>query len=358
MYHIQHQTNSSMMIRIISSFHILHTNILNAQNNIEWVPGRCMFLQEKVEEAKQLHRFADQLKYKIEKQRLSKIDALQQFEYCHQDISYFNNKLHSIGYIHGDISVGNILYGTKLSIKVSLSNSTSGQTYKYELVDTYTHPRCYIIDFGGSKSKNILTINHSVDQRNKYEAKICPTFLFAHPFLLKFIAYHEGRLSWTRKLAHEMNLTKDAIDDAIWNSVILCEKYAVATSFLFALERTNIFHEVLEEITYSAQLDDLDNKLKSVYYVPTFGTQQQLTLFQTLQMIQQLNINATVHLYVKIQCVDYVYEKLVAEKMILSMKEIIYWYPIHYDFPLNRSLNVQLMNVTSDVVIYHSNFTQ
>ena len=194
MSHIQHQANSSLVIKIVSMFKTVGVSILNIENNTQWVPRRCMFLQEKIQSPHKLYHFADLLKYCVEKTGLSKINALECFTYCYKQVEHFNKKLHSIGHIHGDISMENILYGTKISVKVSLknsiSNSTSGKTYTYELVNA-SNPRCYMIDFGTSKSKSILTINHSVDQKTKH-GMIFPTFLVAHPFLFKFMAYPEG----------------------------------------------------------------------------------------------------------------------------------------------------------------------
>ena len=187
MNNIQHQTSSLFSIKTISAFHTLRTNTLYPENNMKPVPRRCMFLQEKIHSAKQLAHVADILKYEMEIERVSKTDALNFFVRCYKQVSYFSNKLHSIGYIHSDISIGNIVYGIKISVEVSLTNSTFGNTYTYELVNTSQtkFPRCYIIDYGSSISARILTINHSSDQQIKREM-ILPPLSMAHPFFYKF----------------------------------------------------------------------------------------------------------------------------------------------------------------------------
>ena len=243
MNEIQDETNSSMMIKVISAFHVLNTKAV-----------ACMFLQEKIESAKQLHHLAYQLTHATENQSNQvNLDALKIFTNCYNDVADFTDKLHSIGYTHGDISTENILYGTKISFQknISFKNSTFEKIYDYQLSDTKPNrPKCYIIDFAASTSKRILTDYDFIEQRIK-QATIFQTFLFAHPFLYKFISYPQGRLTLNDNILHaksnmNINMTKDATDNVIWRFAVSCENYAVATSFLFAFEQTGIFHHVFD----------------------------------------------------------------------------------------------------------------
>ena len=350
---IQYRVNSSTVIKIISALDTQYASTRNVNNNkTERVPLRCMFLQEKIDSAMQLCEFADQLKHKIETKRISEFGALKRFTRCYQEVVHYSRKFHSIRYIHGDISDGNILYGTKMSVEVKLINSTFGKTYIYELVNTSKSapPRCYIIDFGTSKSKRILTSNNSIE-------KIYPTLLSSHPFLFKCFIYPEGRLAWKHELAHDikLNLSIDTMDNVLWNSAISFEKYAIATSFLLALERTNIFDVVFDKVAYISQIEyfwERAQKFNLIHQLPKFGTQRQLILFENSRMIQQVNNRTIDCLFKTVQGAD----KNVSEKsmrMILSMKESICWYPSDYDFSLNKFLNIQPRNVTNPVVLGH-----
>ena len=130
MYDFQTQINSSLLIKVISTFHTFNLDdTLNDDNDEDSV--ECMFLQEKIESAIHLNHCAEQLKHRIQTKQVSQIDALQKFAQCYDDVANFDGKLHSIGYIHGDIIIGNILYGTKISVQVSLTNinSTGEKSY-------------------------------------------------------------------------------------------------------------------------------------------------------------------------------------------------------------------------------------
>ena len=344
MYTRQRKIKSSLMIKLLSIYHVLNVTTHNGTTVVE-----CVFLQEKIQSSMQLYHFADQLKHNVEKKRLSKIDALQYFMDCYQEVEYFDKKLHSIGYIHGDISTGNILFGTKLSVQVSSTNSTSGITYKkYELVNTTETNlrRCYIIDCGSSLSKRALTMNNNFDDYDTRYAMIHQTFLFAHPFLYTFIAYPEGRYAWKRGLMrgdthNHVKLTEDASDDVIWVSAKICENYAVATNFLFALERIGIFDDFFNQTIHGRQLADWEYTYKKVKFpdhVPEFETQTQKALIGKLYMMQQLNQKVVADLFAKIQSVEYEQEKSHVEPMIIFMNESMHWHPTRHHF-LNRILH-------------------
>ena len=331
MYGIQHKMNSSLMINIISTFHMLNKTI-DPDDDAEPVI-ECMFLQEKIQAATQLDHFAEQLKGDVQKKRVSKIDALNILTHCYEQVASFNTILHEIGYIHGDISLGNILYGSKISVQISLTNSTAGKIYKYELVDTSetNSQRCYIIDFGSAKSKNVLTISDSIEQETQDEM-ICQTFLFAHPFLYEYIAYPQGRLTWKYDYQltdreTDMNLTEDEIDNVIWSFAVSCEKYAVATTFLFTLEQTEIFDDVFNNNTYGRQLGAWAYNVTFFDQIPKFGTHQQNILILQLQLIQKLCQKVIAVVFKKLQHDAYENEKSVVETMIVSMIEAMHWYP-------------------------------
>ena len=335
MYNIQHQINSSLAIKLISAFHIYDGD--EARNNSK--PVQCMFLQEKIDSAKHLHSFAQLLHHatRIESKQ-AKLDALKVFTNCYKNIMYFSSKLHSIGYIHGDISTTNILYGTKRSIeiKTSVTNSTFEKTYNCQLTDT---PQCYIIGFGASKSKNVLT-NYDPLNKTIEQATIFQTFLFAHPFLYNFVSYPQGRSGLKHQLANrknEFNLTDDAIDNIIWRCVVSCENYAVAASFLGVLEQTRIFYDVFDQAMYGKQIAPM---LKLFYYIPTFGTEQQIILTLHLDRVQKLNQKVIDRLFKKINKAEFAQEKLIIETMINSMSHFIYWHQNQYYFPLNAISNV------------------
>ena len=344
-----------MMIKLISAFHRLD-NVHAKPITLE-----CMFLQEKIQSAKPVSHFADQLKNAVKTNQISKIEALARFSHCHKEVEYFNNKIHSIGYIHGDISTTNILYnyGIKISIdlKVSVSKVTFEKTYKYQLVDPKPNeilePKCYIIDFESSKSKDILTSYEFVEQALTIQQDlILQTFLFAHPFLYKFIAYPQGRSIFKDDLVNrkdQLNLkTKVKIDDVIWMSAILCENYAVAASFLSTLEQTGTFDQVFSNTKYGSQLDRMSTEFFA--HVPKFGSQQQISLIAQLQLTRQLNEQVIGALFETIQHNEYVHEKSIVETMIMSMNNIIHWNPTDCDFLLNRILHVHQENVNRDVV--------
>lgn len=111
MSEITRRINSSLMINVISSFHKTQTGLTSDAHH-------CMFLQEKIIFAKSVHKTAQQISH-VESIS-SQNTLLQELISCYNDIVQFTDKLHSIGYIHGDIGWSNILKGVKLAVKLTV----------------------------------------------------------------------------------------------------------------------------------------------------------------------------------------------------------------------------------------------
>ena len=95
--------------------------------------------------------------------------------------------------------------------------------------------------------------------------------------------------------------------------------------------------------------------MKLIYAIdmPVFGTQLQLRFFENSTVIQQIHNNAITHLFEKMQHADYVQKQSMFATMILSMKETIRWYPVQYDFSLNRHSNTTRKSPNKWYVLDH-----
>ena len=113
---------------------------------------------------------------------------------------------------------------------------------------------------------------------------------------------------------------------------------------------------VFDKFAFGTQLRDREYNLKAaaefINHMPQFETQQQLFLIENSTMIQQLNIQTITHLIETIQHTEYMYEKSIVETTLLSMNDIIHWYPMEHEFSLKYTtlLFVQVHDDTCTIV--------
>ena len=343
MYEIGRSINSPLVVNIMSAFH---------ETTVDG--HHCMFLQEQIVFAKTLHRYAQQISQI--KSTPEKNNLFQRLMGCYNDIVEFNDELHYIGYIHGDIGWTNVLVGDKCAIKLtvethnihsSISNSSANRTgiympktYKYEIdVENINKTHCYLIDFGSSRSKQQLLntqTNHTKVMPIE-QLMIRQTFIFSHPYLYKVIAYHQGRMLLSQHLANytNVNITQSDVENIIWDAVISCENYATAATFLSVMPQTRIMGFDIDE--YGSYIYDTIGRYNThMEEVPQFEDNNRRSLVLSQNLAKRWHLHTIKNIF---QCVEK--NTVITEKnkstlksMLNSMNESLSWYPLTDHFTI------------------------
>ena len=354
MSEIRRRIKSPLMINVISAFHKI-------QNVSTEDVHHCMFLQEQIAFALPLRIYAEQISKT--QSPTTKNTLLQGLISCYNDRVKFNDKLHSIGYIHGDIDWLNIFQGIKLTVKITvetnnnhklyntLSNSSSEETnmympktYRYEIVDKNMEKKhCYMIDFSSTRSRQRL-LNMKIDPLKiaSPQLLITQTFIFSHPYLYKAIAYPQGRMLLSQYLTNQLdaNMTQTDIDNVIWDIIISCERYTNAATFLSVLPKINIIDGL---DAYGAGLHGIIGRYDNILQrMPRFENYARRNLVSSQKSLREWSLRAVKAVLLFLEknkdSVINKKSKSLLEPMLDSMYESLIWYPTTYEFELDQHM--------------------
>lgn len=246
---------------------------LAVTNNIDYHRdvSQCYFLEQKVIGAKPFHLWFHNLTG-------SSDSILSSIAQCFNEINNSLLKLHSFGYVHGDISYSNVL------------------------VDANNH--CFLIDFGGS-----VNVSQMLNP-NRSDIYVTQTYLYAHHGWYEWFYNHHARAHFRKSMQYKiedqrvLNQRQSTGDPAIAIKRAMnyfpfqYDKYALASLFV---QEIGLGFESLDDTKFDSQFEQVVNSLKqwgagNNNQLPNYGRAAHQTLINILKELEIIYLDAATNI--------------------------------------------------------------